>query len=350
MSGSLDERRSEILRSLIQLHIQTGEPVGSESLSRLLRRSLSPATIRNIMADLEALGYLGHPHTSAGRLPTDEGYRLYVDQLMDRAPLGPDDAAAIDNSLRIGDISPRQVLENASHLLSRLSKQVAFVLVPELAHTSFRHLDLVRLAPPRILAVMVSQAGLVTNKVIEIEEDLSQDELQTCANYLNAHFTGQSLDAIRARLLEMMGEEKALYDSLLAKVLALGKRAFAPEPEEADVMIDGASHILDKPAFEDLDRMRALFRTFEEKSRLVRILNACISGEGMRVLIGRENPAPDLQDMALVSVSFPVLGEARWAVGVMGSTRMEYARVISLVDHVARAVVDLLRGETLERD
>jgi heat-inducible transcriptional repressor len=340
----LDERRKEVLRSLIQLHVETGEPVGSESLSRALHRSLSPATLRNIMADLEALGYLDHPHTSAGRVPTDDGYRLYVDSLMQHHDLAPRDAAAIRTELRPRDGSVDQVMGNASHLLSRLSRHVGFVLAPDIALTSFRHLDLVLLAHPRVLVVMVSATGIVTNKVIEVEERLSPEDLQACANYLNSHYAGQTLTAIRSQLLDLMKEEKALYDSLLQKVVALGERAFAVPEGEGSVYLDGTSNILSHADFEDVGRMRALFRTFEEKSRLVKILNACLSGEGIRILIGHENPDPGLRDLALVTARCSVEGEAGWGLGVLGSTRMEYAHVVALVDHVARAVSDVLRG------
>ena len=339
----LDERRKDVLRSLIQLHVETGEPVGSESLSRALHRSLSPATLRNLMADLEALGYLDHPHTSAGRVPTDDGYRLYVDSLMAHHDLAPRDAAAIRSELRARDGSVDQVMENASHLLSRLSRHVGFVLAPDIASASFRHLDFLRLAPPRVLVVMVSASGLVTNKVIEVEDTPSADELTACANYLNTHFAGMGLAAIRARLLELMKEEKALYDSLLQKVVALGERAFAVAEDEPSVYLDGASNILAQTGFEDLGRMRALFKTFEEKSRLVKILNACLSGSGIRVLIGHENPDPDLRGLALVTSRCSLEGEPGFGLGVMGSTRMEYAHVVALVDHVARAVSDVLQ-------
>jgi heat-inducible transcriptional repressor len=340
--SDLDERRRDVLRSVIQLHIETGEPVGSESLARTLNRSLSPATLRNIMADLEALGYLDHPHTSAGRMPTDEGYRFYVDSLMDPQPLPARDAAAIDSALRRGEASLEQVMERASHLLSTLSKHVGFVLIPDIAQTSFRHVDLVPLAHPRVLVVMVSSTGIVTNKVIEVEERLSREELQACANYLNEHFAGLALATVRQRLLELMQEEKALYDSLLKNVAALGERAFS-EPGEASVYLDGASNMLSKPEFEDLTRMRAIFKTFEEKGRMVRILNACIGGDGIRVLIGHENPEPDLRQLAFVTSSLPVEGEAGWGLGVLGSTRMEYAHVVTLVDHMAQAIAKTLR-------
>jgi heat-inducible transcriptional repressor len=315
--------------------------VGSESLARALNRSLSPATLRNIMADLEKLGYLAHPHTSAGRMPTDEGYRVYVDSLMRHLPLPARDAAAIDSELRPREGSPSEVMEAASHILSRLSRNVGFVVAPEIGRTAFRHVDLVRLPHPRVLVVMVSHTGLVTHKVIEIEEEIPQDQLQACANYLNAHFAGMTLAAIKARLLELMRAEKSLYDSLLKNVIAVGDRAFALDGQGASVYLDGTSHILGQ-GFEDLDRMKALFKTFEEKSRLMKILNACISGSGIRVIIGHENADPDLHDVTVVSAGSPLEGESGWGLGVLGSTRMEYARVIALVDHMARSVAHAL--------
>jgi heat-inducible transcriptional repressor len=341
---ALDDRRREVLRSLIQLHVETGEPVGSESLSRALRRALSPATLRAIMADLEALGYLDHPHTSAGRVPTDEGYRVYVDSLMGLRPLALVEAERIESELRSTDASAEQTMERASHLLSRLSRHVGFVLAPDIARTRFRHIDLVPLGHPRILVVMVSSTGIVTHKVIEVEERLAPADLSACVNYLNAEFAGMTLDEIRTRLLELMTEEKALYDSLLQRVVALGERAFAVPEGEASVYLDGTANILAQPELADLERMRTLFRTFEEKSRLVRILNACIAGDGIRVLIGHENPDPELRDLSLVTASCHVEGAPAFGLGVLGSTRMEYAHVVSLVDHVARAVSDILRG------
>jgi heat-inducible transcriptional repressor len=339
---ALDERRREVLRTLIQLHIETGEPVGSESLSRSLDRVLSSATIRSVMADLEALGYLDHPHTSAGRVPTDDGYRFYVDSLMGLQPLAAGEKQEIEAELRTKETSLEQTMERASHLLSRLSRHMGFVLAPDIARTSFRHVDLVPLAYPRILVVMVSSTGLVTHKVIEFEEKLRPEDMQACANYLNAHFAGMSLADIRAHLIELMSEEKALYDTLLQKVIALGGRAF-DVAGEASVYLDGASNILAQAEFEDLQRMRTLFRTFEEKGRLVRILNACLSGDGIRVLIGRENADPELRDLSLVAARCRLDGEEGLGLGVLGSTRMEYAHVVALVDHVARAVSDVLR-------
>ena len=339
---ALDDRSREVLRLLIQQHIQTGEPVGSETLAARMNRVLSPATIRNILADLERQGLLDHPHTSAGRMPTDEGYRVYVDGLMGAAPLGPREAEAIESELLPHDASPQEVAAHASQLLSRLSRSVGFVMTPDLARATFRHIDLVRLPHPRVLVVMVSRTGLVTHKVIEVDEQLAQDELQACANYLNANFSGLALDTIRARLLQMMNAEKALYDRLLQKVLAVAGPAFAAEDDGASVYVDGASNIFDQPEFEDLSRMRALFKTFEQKSRLVKIVNACLDSSGVRVVIGREIPDPELQGVSLVTTGVPV-GAEGWALGVMGPTRMEYPHVVSVVDHIARVVSHALQ-------
>ena len=338
----LDERSKDVLKTLILTHIATGEPVGSETLASQLSLPLSPATIRNIMADLEKLGFLSHPHTSAGRVPTDEGYRFYVDSLMGRRPLRPCDTAAIRSGLASRHTTPTQVMENASHLLSRLSGSVGFALAPDSARAAFRQIDLVHLPHARILVVMVSQTGLVTNRVIGLDEEIGREELQACANYLNAQFAGMTLAAIRARLLEMMDQEKALYDSLLRNAISVGKHAFSDEGDGGNVFLDGTANMLDQSEFVDMARMRAIFKTFEEKGRLVKILNACISAGGLRIIIGHENPDPDLRDIAIVTAGYPVDGEAGWGLGVMGSTRMQYPRVVALVDQVGRAVSETL--------
>lgn len=341
-SGALDERSREVLRSLIRLHVATGEPVGSESLARAMHASVSPATLRNIMGDLERRGLLEHPHTSAGRMPTDEGYRVFVDSLMSARPLPPREAAAIDSELRAGEGSTRQVLETASHVLSKLSRNVGFVLGPDPGRTVCRQVDLVPLPARRVLVVLVSQAGLVSNRIVEVDEEIGREDLQACANYLNRHFAGMTLLAIRARLLQLMKEEKALYDSLLKRVVTLGEKAFSPAGEPGEVYLDGTANILDLPGFEDVRRMRGLFQAFEEKSRLVRILNACLGDGGVRIIIGHENPDPDLHSLAVVSAVCPLEGATGLGLGVMGSTRMEYARTIGIVDHVARAVSQAL--------
>jgi heat-inducible transcriptional repressor len=304
---ALDERSREVLRQLIDLHILTGEPVGSESLARALNRAVSSATLRNIMADLEALGFLNHPHTSAGRMPTDEGYRLYVDRLMEARPLPADHAQAIKTELI--DVSPPGSGEGLPRAL-RLSGQVGFVLTPGLRGPASGTSTWCGCPTAGAGGDGLPDRHLVTNKVVEIEERLTQDQLQACANYLNIHFAGMSLEAIRARVLELMKKERALYDSLLKSVIAVGEHAFDPGSGAADLYLDGTSNMLDPKVFEDLDRMKALFKTFEEKSRLVRVLNACMAQDGLRVVIGRE-PRPGDAGTARHR-QLPLEGEAAW--------------------------------------
>jgi heat-inducible transcriptional repressor len=276
-------------------------------------------------------------------VPTDDGYRVYVDSLLEPETLRRRDAEAIESELA-RDAAPRALLDAASRLLSRLSGNVGFVLAPHLDGATFRHIDLVRLPHPRVLVVMVARTGLVTSKVIEVEEELGPDELLACANYLNHHFAGLTLAGIRAQLLELMRREQALYDALLKRVLAVGRQAFAPAEEGGDVILGGASNVLRIPEFGDLQRMRTLLSTLEEKGRLVRILNACLSGNGVRIVIGHEMPDPDLSELALVAARYPVDGDSVWGLGVVGCPRMAYGRVIALVDHMARAVSRTLRS------
>ena len=335
-TSPLGERSDSILRSVVDLHVDSGEPVGSESLARHMGNTLSPASIRNTLAELERLGYLGHPHTSAGRVPTDEGYRLYVDALMEPQSLDLQEARRIRSRLRPGEGSTQQILETVSQLLSEMSQQVGFALLPDTSRQTFRHVDFVRLPHPRILVVMVSPIGMVTNRVVEIEEEISQDDLQACANYLNSHFAGMALPRIRARLLELMSEEKARYDLLLQKVIAVAQRSFDGQGDEASVILEGAVHLLDH--IDDVNHMRNLFRTFEEKGRLVRILGACLDGDGVRVTIGRENVDPSLRKVSLVTARCTVDGQEVFGIGILGGTRMEYSRAVALVELAAAAI------------
>ena len=238
------------------------------------------------------MGYLDHPHTSAGRLPTDEGYRFCVDWLMAHPPLSAHDAATVSAGLNAPDGSPHTgAAECLAAALARMSRHVGFVLFPGHSHTTFLHIDLVRLPHPRVLVVLVSAGGHYPEG-LSVADELTQDDLQECANYLNTNFTGQNLGSIRARLLELMREEKALYDSLLQRVVSLGEQAFRSDVTSGQVYLDGTSNIVGQPEFDDLGRMRAIFKTFEERGRLLKILNACILGEASASLSAMRTPTP----------------------------------------------------------
>jgi heat-inducible transcriptional repressor len=347
------------LSAIIKEHLVTGEPVGSRTISDGFARASgwSAATIRNVMGELEEAGLVEQPHTSAGRVPTDKGYRFYVDHMQGRAPLSKADLTAINSLLGVTEReaggAPDRLMEKTSHLLSALSENVGIVVSPSLADNILQHIEFMRLADDRILVILVSAANIVQNKIIRIDDDeLSQDSLEQTARYLNTEFSGKSLLAIRAEILELMREEKALYDKLLRNAILLCERSLeGEEARSAGVYVDGASNILTKPDFADIERMRELFRTFEEKSRLVKILNECVARDrafagDVQVIIGREHAVPWMQNCALITAPYRIgTSEAMGTLGVVGPMRIEYARMMSVVNYVARLVERMLREE-----
>src|ERR1043166_8861769 len=352
--GALDSRAEILLAALIKEHLITGEAVGSRVLSDRFAHGYgwSPATIRNVMGELEEAGFVDQPHTSAGRVPTDKGYRYYVDNMLGEARLSRTDLKAIDNLFSVGDIdaSPERLMETASHVLSALSENVGIVISPSLAENRLKHIEFVQLPDKRILVVLVSTSGIIHNKVIRTtEEDLTQEELNRTARYLNTEFSGKSLSSIRAEIVELMKEEKALYDRLLQNAVLLCERSLEGE-EASEVYVDGASNILTKPDFVDIERMRELFRTFEEKSRLIKILNQCISHDSsyfgdVHVVIGREHPANSLQDCALITAPYRAGSNERvGTLSVVGPMRIEYARIMAMVNYMARLIEHRLSG------
>jgi heat-inducible transcriptional repressor len=355
-SRSIDPRMEGLLSALIKEHLITGEAVGSRVLSDRFAHGYgwSPATIRNVMGELEEAGFVEQPHTSAGRVPTDKGYRYYVDNMLGEARLSRGDLKAIDDLFSVGDIdavaSPDRLMEAASHVLSALSENVGIVISPSLAENRLKHIEFVELPDKRILVVLVSTSGIIHNKVIRTtEEDLTQEELNRTAQYLNTEFSGKSLSSIRAEIVALMKEEKALYDRLLQNAVLLCERSLEGE-EASDVYVDGASNILTKPDFADIERMRELFRTFEEKSRLIKILNQCISHDSayfgdVHVVIGREHPASSLQDCALITAPYRAGSNERvGTLSVVGPMRIEYARIMAMVNYMARLIEHRLSG------
>lgn len=354
----LDARGQAVLSAIIKEHLRTGEPVGSRVIADSFARATawSPATIRNVMGELEEAGLVEQPHTSAGRVPTDKGYRFYVDHLVGDTRLSRADMAAIDRTLGLpagGDAGapPGRLMERVSHLLSELSENVGIVVSPSLGDNRLQHIEFMRLADGRILVVLIFPSNVVQNKIIRVDEPFGQDELDRTARYLNAEFSGKSLQEIRAEILAMMREEQALYDRLLMNAVLLCERSLEGEEAEAgEVYVDGASNIIVKPDFTDVERLRELFRTFEAKSRLVKILNECIAREAVfgdvHVVIGREHTAPSWQACALITAPYRVgEGAAAGTVGVVGPVRIEYARMMAMVNYIARLIERVLREQ-----
>jgi heat-inducible transcriptional repressor len=311
------------------------------------------------MVDLEDGGFVEQPHTSAGRVPTDKGYRYYVDNMVGETRLSRSDSKTIDQLFAGNDLdatsSPDRLMETASHVLSAFSQNVGIVVSPSLADNRLKHIEFVQLPDKRVLVVLVSTANIIHNKVIRTaDDDLTQDELDRTARYLNSEFGGKSLLSIRAEIVDLMKEEKALYDRLLRNAVLLCERSL--EGEEAsggEVYVDGASNFLTKPDFVDIERMRDLFRTFEEKSRLIKILNECVSHDSqaypgdVHIVIGREHPTSSMRNCALITAPYRAGSNGSMGtLGVVGPMRIEYARIIAMVNYMARLIEHRLSEQT----
>ncbi|MBW8713758.1 MAG: heat-inducible transcription repressor HrcA [Acidobacteria bacterium] len=338
----LAERDKRILGVLVHAYIDQGEPVSSLWLANR-GFGVSSATLRNIMARLEEQGYVRQPHTSAGRVPTDLGYRLYVDQLLSERKSAKPTAQIQARLRRAGTVE--DLLTHVSQEVSRASHQVGFAIAPDM--TTFERLDFVPLAGGKLLVVMVAAGGHVTHKVIETTEQYEAGELQQAANYLNQEFRGKSLVEVRQAVIERLREERTLYDELMARALRLASTTFEGMDPAPTVFIQGTSLLLDDVGSEDpeltLTTLRTLLRMIEEKARLVQLLDDYLGTTGLTVVIGTEHHDADLQCFSLVASTYSD-GHGTGAVGVIGPTRMRYSRAINSVDTLSKAISRMVSG------
>lgn len=340
--GQLDERQSEVLRSVIRSHIETGEPIGSRTVSRGARLRLSPASIRSIMADLEERGLLTRSHSSAGRVPTDPAYRLYVDHMIRLPQVAPGQAQAIDQALQGSRGEVAELLGQASRQLSLFSNRIGLVLAPDLRRVVVDRLEFVRLDERRVVAILVGRSGLVHNRILDLERSPDQAELDRVGNYLSAEFGGRTLPRMREALGRRLREERAAYDRLLAERLELGRKALEAEEGDAEVFIEGASNLLKLPEFSEVDLVRPLLQALEEKRLLIELLGRVLESEGVQVVIGEEDDLCRLARCSLVASSYGSPERPMGTVGIVGPTRMEYPRAIALVGYLARVLTRLL--------
>jgi len=342
--GVLTERQQGVLRAIVLDYVRTADPVGSRTIARRYGFSLSPASIRTIMADLEELGYLIQPHTSAGRIPTDKGYRVYVDALMDRAPLSQEEVERIEQRMAPSAADPDDLPKETGKLLAALSPYVGVALAPRLAQLRFKRVEMISVARDRVLVILLADTGLVHHKIVQIDEPMRQDDLDRGERYLTELLQGKTLPEVRDVLIAQMAEEKAQYDRMLAQALKLGAEALAPDEEDTEVVVAGAAHIVDQPEFADVGKMKALFAAFEEKSKLVQILNECLAGPGCRIFIGGEVAIGGIRELSLIASPYWRKDQVLGVVGVMGPTRMDYGRACALVEATAallsRALTD----------
>lgn len=340
MEIDLKQRDRSVLQAIIATYIHTGEPVGSRYLSKKLDFDLSSATIRNIMSDLEEMGYLQQPHISAGRVPTDKAYRFYVDCMVRRDPEA-NTRSNLENACRNLRDEPEKLMRGTSRALSDISRYISLVTAPRFINTVFKHIEFVKLKN-KILAIIVSQEGLIQNKIVTTDKNYSQQDLNRISNILNSRYANKPLKEVRSRIIEEMTEEKNLYESMLGKVMELGKSAFDLDNRKDSIYVEGTSNIFSLPEFADIERMKALFKAFEEKSHLVEILDRCIDAERVKIYIGAENPYHEMHNLSLVTAPYSKGGKVLGVIGVLGPTRMEYDRVISIVDYTARYLTRLL--------
>ena len=329
----LDDRARLLLKTLIERYIADGQPVGSRTLSRASGLDLSPATIRNVMSDLEEIALIASPHTSAGRVPTARGYRLFVDTML-TAQQGEMDAPALTPD------QPQKVIANAAQLLSNLSHFVGVVMAPRRSSV-FKHIEFLRLSERRLLLIIVAPDGDVQNRVLFTDTDYTASELQEASNYLNANFSGMAIEQVRARLHHEVDRLRGEIARLMQAAVQVGSEVMSQAQDE--VVISGERNLLAVTDFSsDMNQLRRAFDLFEQKAQLMRLLDVSSEAEGVRIFIGGESQTVPVEDLSVVSAPYEVDGQVVGTLGVIGPTRMPYDRMIQIVDITSRLVSNAL--------
>ena len=340
-AATLDPRARQLLRTLISRYIRSGEPVGSQTLARHAGLDLSAATIRNILGDLEDVGLLSAPHTSAGRIPTTQGYRLFVDSLLRVRPLPEGEIARLRGELLPAGSGTQALLGSASELLSAMTHFVGVVSVPKREQFAFRRIDFVPLDGQRVLAILVFADNDVQNRILQTRQAYDAGELERVANYLNANFAGRTVADIRATLLRDLKTARAEMETLLAQSVELAEQAL--EPENVDTVLDdmvlaGQTRLMGLQELTDVDRLRELFDAFARKREILQLLERTVHAPGVRIFIGEETGLAPLEDVSLVTAPYSAGGQVLGVLGVIGPTRMAYDRVIPMVQAAADAL------------
>jgi heat-inducible transcriptional repressor len=343
MISELSERSREIFRHIVDAYVQSGEPIGSRTLSRRLGQTLSPATIRNVMADLEEAGLLYAPHTSAGRLPTEAGLRLFVHGLLEVGRISEDERASIEGQCAAHGKTLPEMLEEATAVLSGLSHCAGLVLAPKI-EARLKHLEFVNVGPGRALVVMVADNGLVENRIIELPTGVPPSTLVEASNYLNARLAGRTLVEARQFIQDELDQQRAQLDQLTGRVVEAGLATWAGSAKDGMLIVRGRANLLDDvTAIGDLERIRTLFQTLETKDTLLRLLDATQQGEGVQIYIGAENGLFSLAGCSMVIAPYANSREqVVGAIGVIGPTRINYARIVPMVDFTAKLIGRLI--------
>lgn len=334
----LNERARHILKVLVESYIQDGQPVGSRNLARSSGLDLSAATIRNVMADLEELGYIRAPHTSAGRIPTSQGYRLFVDALVSIRPLEQQAIHILQGQFK-ADQAPGSLIQTASSLLSGITQLTGVVSMPRRNPASIRQIEFLRLSERQVLAILVMNRNEVQNRIIHLDGEVSSSELQQAANYLNDRLIGKDLSQARAALLEEMRQHSEDMNRMMLSAIELGEKTVADLDDklgEEDCIIAGETNLMGYDDLSDIHKLRELFAAFTRKRDVLTLLDKCLQADGVKIFIGRESGQTVFDDCSLVTAPYTVDGEQIGVLGVIGPKRMPYERVIPVVDITAK--------------
>jgi len=330
----LPDRAQRMLRSLIDRYVRDGQPVGSRTLARELGLDLSPATIRNVMSDLESLGFISSPHTSAGRVPTVQGYRFFVDTLLKVQPLDSRSVEKIRLELAL-EQTPKHLVESASALLSGITHMAGVVTLPSHEHALFKRVEFIPMSEDRVLAILVTGEDEVQNRILTTEKQHSASELQQASNYLNEIFAGKDLAEVRATLLREMQETRSNMNSMMMTAMQMADQVLESKQDE-DFVMAGQTNLMEFQELCDIDKLRKLFDAFNQKRDILNLLDQCIHSEGIQIFIGDESGYQMLDECSMVTAPYSVDGQIMGVLGVIGPTRMAYNRVIPIVDATAR--------------
>ena len=342
---TLSERAQLLLKALIENYIRDGHPVGSRTLSRDSGLSLSAATIRNVMADLEDLGFVASPHTSAGRIPTDKGYRFFVDTLLKLEPLQGQEIEEIERGVASDVSDGRSLVQTVSQMLSSVTHMAGLVTLPNPNYVSLSHIEFVPLSDNRALAVMVMNNREVQNRVVQLDRVYSAEDLRRAANYLNEAFSGRSLPDVRAMLVRQLEETREHMDQLMQDAIRVAQQVFdAPSEERVEYVIAGETNLMGFAELSNVDRLRRLFEAFNEKHDMLKLLDSCLHAEGIQIFIGHESGYRILDDISVVTAPYMIDNQVLGVLGIIGPTRMAYERVIPIVDVTAKLLGSALNA------
>jgi heat-inducible transcriptional repressor len=337
-AGVISERAQHFLRVLIERYIKDGQPVGSRTLAKDAGLDLSPATIRNVMADLEDLGFVASPHTSAGRVPTVSGYRLFVDSLLSLKPLDDELMRQVEAKFRPRE-AQSELLDSASRLLSDLTHLAGVVMVPKQNQVKVRQIEFVPLSDVRVLTVIVTSSGEVYNRIIQTSRTFSRSELERLSNYITEHYAGHDLEAIRRLVVREMAETKRDLDELMMQAMEIASAAFVSDSEgeaQGDFVVAGQTNLMDFDELAQMESLRSLFNAFTEKQEILHLLDRSLEASGVQIFIGEESGYTTLKDCSVITAPYQIESEVVGVLGVIGPTRMAYDRVIPIVDLTAK--------------